>query len=273
MSPDGGAPDGASAPGWSVPELMAVALARELRDGDVVRVGVATPVAEAAVRLAHLRHAPSMDLVFSGVRMNASDLAVFPMPAFGWDRRALKGVESFSDTGHRFDRLKDWGSGVFFIGGLQVDPHGNTNLIGIGPEHRRLRFRGPGSVGTPTLTTHIGRYYIVLNAHTARLFVPRCDYVSAVGWGAGGADARRALGLPGGGPQLCLTPLCAMDFHPETKRLQVRSLHPGVTAAEVQARTGFDLGIPARPPVTEPPSAEELHVLRTRIDLEGVLRR
>ena len=112
--------------GWSVPELMAVALSRELRDGDVVRVGVATPVAEAAVRLAHLRHAPSMDLIFSGVRMNASDLPVFPMPAFGWDRRALKGVESFSDTGHRFDRVKDWGHGVFFIGGLQVDPHGNT---------------------------------------------------------------------------------------------------------------------------------------------------
>ncbi len=189
------------------------------------------------------------------------------------DERALKGVESFSDTGHRFDHLKDWGSGVFFIGGLQIDPCGNTKLIGIGSEHRRLRFRGPGSVGTPTLTTHIGRYYIVLNSHTARLFVPRCDYVSAVGWGGGGADARRALGLPGGGPQLCLIPLCAMDFHPETKRLQVRSLHPGVTAAEVRARTGFDPGIPDRPPVTEPPSAEELHVLRTRIDLEGVLRR
>ena len=262
-----------SEPACSTLELMAIALSRELRDGDVVRVGVATPVAEAAVRLAHLRHAPNMDLIFSGVRMNAHDLPAFPMPAFGWDRRALKGVESFSDTGHRFDRVKDWANGVFFIGGLQVDPHRNTNLIGIGTDHRRLRFRGPGSVGTPTLTTHIGRYYIVLNSHTPRLLVPRCDYVSAVGWGQGGSDARRKLGLPGGGPELCLTPLCAMDFHRETKRLQVRSLHPGVTAAEVQAQTGFDLAMPAGVAVTPPPSAEELHMLRTRIDLENALRR
>lgn len=61
--------------------------------------------------------------------------------------------------------------------------------------------------------------------------------------------------------------------HPETKRLQVRSLHPGVTAAEVQAQTGFDLAILAGAAVTEPPGAEEPHVLRTRIDLEGALRR
>jgi glutaconate CoA-transferase subunit B len=205
--------------------------------------------------------------------MNAADLPALPMPAFGWDRRALKGVESYSDTGHRFDSVKDWHRHVFFIGGIQVDPHGNTNLIGIGPDHARLRFRGPGSVGTATLTTHVGRYYIVLNSHTPRLFVERCDYVSAIGWGAGGADARRRLGLPGGGPCLCITPLCVMDFHPDAKRLRLRSVHPGVSAAEVRAQTGFDLGPLDDVPATQPPSAEELRLLRTRIDLGGVLRR
>jgi hypothetical protein len=68
--------------------------------------------------------------------------------------------------------------------------YGNTNLIGIGPDYRHLKFRGPGSVGTPTLSTHVGRYYIVLNNHNPRVLVERCDYISAYGWGTGGADAQ-----------------------------------------------------------------------------------
>jgi glutaconate CoA-transferase subunit B len=270
MTPSGGARETSTA--YSTMELMAVTLARDLRDGDVVRVGVAMPVAEAAVRLAHLLHGPNMELIFSGVQMNAADLGVFPMPQYGWDRRALVGVESYSDTGHRFDRMKDWHRHVFFVGGIQVDPFGNINLIGIGHDHRRLRFRGPGSVGTPTLTTHVGRYYIVLNSHTRRVLVEKCDHVSAVGWHTGGADARRKLGLPGGGPRLCITPLGVLDFHDDTKRMRVRSVHRGTSAADLQAQTAFDLAIPPSVPSTEPPTAEELHALRTRIDLTGVLR-
>ena len=258
---------------YSPQELMAVVLARDLQDGEVLRVGVAMPVVEAAVRLAHLLHGPNMELVFFGVRMNVAHLHRLPMPAFGWDRRVVRWAESYSDAGHRFDRLKDWHNHVFFIGGVQVDPYGNTNLIGVGPDYHHLHFRGPGSVGTATLSTHIGRYYIVLNSHTPRIFVERCDYISAYGWGAGGADARRRLGLPGGGPKYCVTPLCVMDFADDTKRLRLRSLHAGVSAAEVRAQTGFELKSPVPPPTTDPPSAEELHALRTRVDPTGFLRR
>lgn len=252
---------------------MAVVLARDLKDGDVLRVGVAMPVVEAAVRLAHVMHGPNMELIFLGARMNVAHLHTLPMPAFGWDRRVVRWAESYSDTGHRFDRLKDWHNHVFFIGGVQVDPYGNTNLIGVGPDFHRLRFRGPGSVGTTTLSTHVGRYYIVLNSHTPRIFVERCDYISAYGWGTGGADARSRLGLPGGGPQYCLTPLCVLDFAAESKRMRLYSLHPGISAAEVQRQTGFQLDMPDRVPTTAPPTSEELQVLRTRVDREGFLRR
>jgi glutaconate CoA-transferase subunit B len=258
---------------YSSQELMAIVLARDLHDGDVLRVGVAMPVVEAAVRLAHLVHGPNMELIFLGARMNVAHLHSLPMPAFGWDRRVVRWAESYSDTGHRFDRVKDWDRHVFFIGGVQVDPYGNTNLIGVGSDYSHLRFRGPGSVGTPTLSTHVGRYYIVLNAHSPRIFVERCDYVSAYGWGTGGADARTRLGLPGGGPKYCVTPLCVMDFAEDTKRLRLRSLHFGVSTTEVQQQTGFALTIPPHVPSTEPPTAEELTALRTRVDLNGFLRR
>lgn len=258
---------------YSAQELMTVVLARELQDGDILRVGVAMPVVEAAVRLAHLMHGPNMELIFLGARMNVFDLHSLPMPAFGWDRRVVRWAESYSDTGHRFDRVKDWHRHVFFIGGVQVDPYGNTNLIGVGSDYRHLKFRGPGSVGTPTLSTHVGRYYIVLNSHSPRIFVERCDFISAYGWGTGGADARAKLGLPGGGPKYCVTPLCVMDFADETKRMRLRSVHAGVDESEVRARTGFSLADADSPMVTEPPTVEELRVLRSRVDLDGFLRR
>ena len=258
--------------GFGVAELMACVLARELHDGEELQVGVALPVPEAAVRLAHLMHGPNMELVFLGARMNVHHLEHIPLPQFGWDNRVVRWTESFSDRGHRFDQVKDWHRRVFFIGGLQVDRHGNTNLIGVGEDYRRLRFRGPGSVGTPTLTTHVGRYYLVLNGHTPRIFVPKCDFISTVGWGQGGADARQKLGLPGGGPALCVTPLCVLDFTEDDKRMRLKSLHPGVTVDEVRRATGFELVIPDDVPETAAPTAEELHMLRTRIDPTGALR-
>lgn len=257
----------------AIAELLACFLARDLNDGEELQVGIALPIPEAAVRLAHLLHGPNMELIFLGARMNVHHLDQIPMPAFGWDNRVVRWTESFSDRGHRFDQVKDWHRRVFFVGGLQVDPYGNTNLIGVGSDFRRLKFRGPGSVGTPTLTTHVGRYYIVLNSHTPRLFVPRCDFVSTVGWGQGGADARRTLGLPGGGPKYVVTPLCIMDFTEDEKRLRLKSLHPGVTREEVIAQTGFELVLPDEVPVTGAPSEEELTVLRTRVDVSGALRR
>lgn len=257
----------------STQELMAVYLARELNDGEILRVGVATPVAEAAVRLAHLMHGPNMELVFLGVRMNVAHLDTIPMPAFGWDRRVVRWAESYSDTGHRFDRVKGWDNHVFFIGGIQVDPRGNTNLIGIGPDYRHLNFRGPGSVGTPTLSTHIGRYYIVLNNHSPRVLVEKCDYISAYGWGSGGADARKRMGLPGGGPKYCITPLAVMDFTEDTKRMRLKSVHPGVSVETVKRETGFDLVIPSSVATTPAPNSDELNLLRTRVDLAGRLRR
>ncbi|MBX9607174.1 MAG: hypothetical protein K2Y51_13200 [Gammaproteobacteria bacterium] len=256
----------------SVSELLACFLARDLADGEELQVGVALPIPEAAVRLAHLMHGPNMELIFLGARMNVHHLERVPLPAFGWDRRVVRWAESYSDRGHRFEQVKDWHRRVFFVGGIQVDMYGNINLIGVGEDPRRLRFRGPGSVGTPTLTTHVGRYYIVLNSHTPRVLVPKCDYVSAVGWGAGGADARVKLGLPGGGPKYCVTPLCVMDFHEDEKRMRLRSVHPGVSVEQVVQATGFPLLVPDEVPVTMAPSAEELRVLRERVDWVGALR-
>ena len=93
---------------YSPRELMAAVLARDLNDGDQLQVGIAMPVAELAVRLAHLMHGPNMELIFFGGRMNVHHLDHMPIPEFGWDNRVVRWTESFSDRGHRFEQIKDW---------------------------------------------------------------------------------------------------------------------------------------------------------------------
>ena len=82
----------------SINELLACFLARDLNDGEELQVGVALPIPEAAVRLAHLMHGPNMELVFLGARMNVHHLERVPLPAFGWDRRVVRWTESFSEV-------------------------------------------------------------------------------------------------------------------------------------------------------------------------------
>ena len=80
-------------------------------------------------------------------------------------------------------------------------------------------------------------------------------------------------GLLGGGPRYCITPLCIFDFEEETKRMRLKSVHPGVSVEQVLANTGFTPVVPAQVPTTPPPTAAQVALLRNRIDVAGVLRR
>jgi glutaconate CoA-transferase, subunit B len=126
-------------------------------------------------------------------------------------------------------------------------------------------------VGTGNMAAFTNRYYLYSQVHNPRVFVPKVDYISALGWGDG-PGTRERWHLPGGGPRYCYTPLCVMDFDPDTKRMRLKSVHPGVTVGEVQSATGFELVIPDEVPETPLPTDEELEVLRTRVDPTGALR-
>jgi glutaconate CoA-transferase subunit B len=146
---------------------------------------------------------------------------------------------------------------VFFAGGLQIDAFGNTNLERIG-EAARPRLKGPGGVGLPFLPL-ARRVLIYTTSHDARTLVEKVDFVSGP-----------AHSLSGQGPVLIVTPLCTMDFDPSSRRARLRTLHPGVSEAQVRASTGFQLP-PATVRETELPSDEMLEILR-QIDSGGLLR-
>lgn len=255
---------------FTIQELNAVFLSRQIKDGERALVGANVPVPRAGVLLAHLHHGPNMIVMLAHTRTNLHHEPVLPNFASLTDWRQARWAESYYihyEVFDAFDKITD----LFAVGALQIDPHGNSNLIGIGPNYKELKFRGPGAVGTPSAAVDIGRYYLYVAAHDTRIFVEKCDFISTFGWGDGG-DHRQRLGLPGGGPRYCITPLCIMDFEEQTKRMRLHSLHPGVSVDDVVRNTGFELIIPEHVPVTEEPSDEEMRLLRQRVDPEGILR-
>ncbi len=253
-------------------EIMATVLARDLVDGEWVEVGANLPVPRAGVLLAHLLWGANMTVMIAMTKANVLNEPVIEEFQLITDQRATRWAEAYYIHNDLVENMKFRRKGVFFAGALQIDRHGNSNLIGIGSDYRALKFRGPGAIGVCNATVMNSRFHLVVNAHDKRIFVPKCDFVSAYGWGTGGKDARTKLGLPGGGPRYVVTPLCVMDFDEETKRMRLHSVHPGVMVEQVLANTGFDLLVPAKVPVTQPPTAQQLHTLRTRIDVQGALR-
>lgn len=268
--PGGGAGEGAAgaargAVDYSVAELLACRLAHEFADGERISLGAGVNFARAAVLLAHHLWAPSMRIMIGNSWTNFAGERDINLHADVSDFRDARWAESWLRQSTAMLDYRFF-SDAFVVGGMQIDAFGNTNLIGIGADHRHLKVRGPGPIGTTSHTTYCDRYYIAAPQHTPQAFVPECDFISAVGWGEGGPDGRARLGLPGGGPRLCLTPLCVFDFESADRRLRLQSVNPGHTVAEVEAQTGCEIEVPAEVPTTAPPTAEELRVLREAID-------
>jgi glutaconate CoA-transferase, subunit B len=253
-------------------EVMSTFIARDIGDGEEIFVGTNLPVVRAGVLLAHLHHGPNMRVMLAHTRTNLFGAPVMEHFEMLTDWRAARWAEGYFNDNDIVLNQKSRRHAVFFVGALQVDPFGNSNLIGLGADRRRFKLRGPGAIATTTNASYADRYYIFLTEHSPRVLVPHCDWISTVGWGKGGAEARAKLGLPGGGPRYCITPLAVLDFEPQSKRLRLCSIHPGVTIDEVRNRTGFELLIPGQVPTTELPSAEELDILRRRVDRQGLLR-
>src|SRR5581483_8841174 len=106
---------------------------------------------------------------------------------------------------------------------------------------------------------------ILIIRHEKRKLVERLVHNTSPGFLTGG-DSRERAGLPRGGPSRVLTDKCVFGFDEQTRRMKVLSIHPGVTHDELRENTGFELEIPAGCPLTAPPTAEEVRLIREELD-------
>jgi glutaconate CoA-transferase subunit B len=257
---------------YSRDELLACWIAGEMTNEDRCFVGANLAVPRAGNLLAHLTHAPDLKVGIGLVRTSMLNEPVLEPSKFSTDYRMSRFAEGVIIHNDIFDDMRS-SSTVFFVGGIQIDRYGNTNLIGVGDDYEHLQLRGPGSLGTVSSAHFCDRYYLYTPAHDPRVLVEKADFITVFGHGEGGDHrARLRLDRYNAGPSALITPLAILDFETPDHRMRVQSVHPGVEVADVQAATGFELVVPDEVPLTPEPTAEQLRLLRERIDVEGLLR-
>ena len=239
-------------------ELMAAAGAREIKDREVVAVGLGLPVV--ASFLAKQTHAPNMTMLF--------ELGVIdPEPVHAgvgladprvWYR--AKVLSSFVDILGSI--LHKGRVDVGFLGGLETDQYGNLNTTLIGDPRGKFRHM-VGSGGANDIASSAKRNIIIIR-HDARKLKKTISFVTSPGYVTGG-ESRAKAGLSGG-PSRVITDKAIFGFHPETKQMMLLSIHPGNTIEDVVGTMGFAPVVPQHVPYTEPPEKEQLRIIREVID-------
>jgi len=243
-------------------ELMAVCGSRQIKNGEVVFIGTGLPMI--AALLAKRTHAPGARIVFEAgfIDSNAKDIALSIADSrLGW--RASGAIGLIETLGLM---LQGGHVDLGFVGAAQVDMYGNINTTYIG-SFEKPSVRLPGSGGGNDIVSSAKRI-VVMMTHEKRKMVTKLDYLTSPGF-LDGPEARQKVGLLGGGPSLVVTNLCQMDFEPQTKRMRLATVHPGVTVKQVLENTSFDLIMPSNVPTTDLPTCEELELLRV-IDPTGI---
>jgi glutaconate CoA-transferase subunit B len=244
-----------SAAAYTASELLAVMSARLLRDGQVVFAGVGIPLL--AATLAQRLHAPGLTILFEGGTIGAF-VEPGKLPPSTNEQRCTRRANMVLGSTDVLLLLQRGYVDIGFMGGAQIDQYGNLNSSFIG-DSQRPASRLPGTGGGNDIASLT--QMIVAMKHEKRRFVKSVDFVTSPGF-LRGDSSRADAGLIAGGMYRVVTDLGMLGFDEGSKRMKLLALHPGVTLDEVQQNTGFELLIASELPVTDPPTENELAVLR-----------
>jgi glutaconate CoA-transferase subunit B len=242
-------------------EIMAAAGARELKDGEIVVVGIGLP--QVACFLAKSTHAPGLTPL---LEIGVANMHPKDTPVGLADSRIFYRATAWSGfldvMGMNLHRgVVDTG----FLGALEVDRYGNINTT-LSREGDKVRYFN-GSAGGNDVAS-LAKRIIVIMRHEKRKLPIAVSHLTSPGFPGG--KSRGELGLRGGGPHRIITDKAVMGFDAASHSASLLSLHEGVSLEDVLANTGFPLLVPAEVPSTPLPTGEELRLLREEIDPKGV---
>ncbi len=215
-------------------ELMAVVISREVRDCETVGVGAVSPIPAAGCILAEQLHAPHITLII----LDSEEYYPFPAGSSELHFMAQRGELD-----------------LFFLSGIQFDRRGNFNLHVIG-DYNAPSVRMAGAYGSAMLYYMAHRVILFRTEHTRRIFVEQVDFVT-------GAGVTPENVYREGGPALMVTPKAVLAWDKTAGEWLLDSVQPGSSVEDVRQNTGFDLRVSPSVHTTPPPTARELHVLRT----------
>ena len=255
-----------TATAYTPQEMMTTVAARELRDGEVVFVGIGLP--NLACNLARATHAPTLVLIYESGAVGAVPER---LPVSIGDPALVTGALMVASMADTFQCLLQGGRiEVGFLGGAQVDRYANINTTVIG-EYARPTVRLPGSGGATEIAIH-ARRTLVIGALSPRAFPERVDFVTSPGHRSHGRT-RRELGHPGAGPVRVITDCGVLEANADTGELELAALYPGVTVQTVRERVGWPLVVRAPLESVAPPASEAVRLLRDVLDPQRLFLR
>src|ERR1700704_4785392 len=242
-------------------EIMVAAGARELKDSEIVVVGIGLP--QVACFLAKGTHAPGLTPL---LEIGVANMRPLHTPVGLADSRIFYRATCWSGfldvMGMNLHRgVVDTG----FLGALEVDRFGNINTT-LSREEGRVRYFN-GSAGGNDVASLAKRVIVILR-HEKRKLPIAVGHLTSPGFVGG--KTRQELSLRGGGPHRIITDKCVIGFDSTSRSAALLSLHGGVSLEDVLANTGFPLVLSDKPFLTPLPTAQELRLLREEIDPKGV---
>jgi glutaconate CoA-transferase subunit B len=242
---------------YTLQELLIAAAAREIKDREVVFVGVGIPCLGAVV--AKLTHAPNVILAMESGGIGATPYRL----VLGIGDNAC-GENAICVTS-QWRVLSDQQRGYFdlgMLGGAQVDKYGNLNstaIFGDG-DYFHPQTKLPGSGGASDIAISAKRTLIMMNQQKRR-FLHKVDFITSPGY-LDGPGSREKYGYPGNGPSVIITNMGIFRFDEETKEAYLNSVHPGVTVEDVKKEVSWDLKVSPDVQTTPKPTREEVEIIR-----------
>jgi glutaconate CoA-transferase subunit B len=238
---------------YSLSELMVASAAREIRDGEVVFVGMRLPLI--AFVVAKKTHAPNAIGLFENgvIRSTPAAELIYTMA----DPPNIHGATQCLDMLGVMSLLQSGRVHLGFLGAAEVDRFGNLNSTEV--RGARGLTRLPGSGGACDIAS-LAQRFVVLLGHSRERLPERVSYITSPGNGDGRGWRQRA-GLPRGGPSAAITTKAVLRFAEDGEAF-LASVHPGVEVEDVLRNTGWTLRTPNQLTATQAPSAEELQAIR-----------
>ncbi len=264
---------------YTMGELMVAAAAREIKDGEVVFVGMRLPLI--AFVVAKRTHAPNAVGLFENgvVRSAPASELIYTMA----DPPNILGATQCLDMLSVMSMLQSGRVDLGFLGAAEVDRFGNLNSTEVcvsGHGFSRAAqadkknaalaaggkvIRLPGSGGACD-SASLAQRFVVLLEHSKHRLPERVSYITSPGYGDG-KGWRQRVGLPRGGPSAAITTKAVLRFGPDGEAY-LASVHPGISVDDVVANTGWKLRVSADVGETPVPTNAELAVIRD-YDKEG----
>jgi glutaconate CoA-transferase subunit B len=231
-------------------EFMIVCSSRALINERVVFVGVGLP--GVACNLALRTINPDMEMVYEsgvfGAKPERSPLSI-------GDPTLISGSTMTCAQGDLF---------MYYLQGGRIDV--NSTVIG---SYEKPKIRLPGSGGACEIAIHSKKLFMIMRLKK-RAFVQKLDFYTSPGYINGVKNERAALGIPGTGPQRVVTDMALFRFDEETGEMVLSSLRPGVTVEQVQGEVNWPLKVSSDVKIEDPPTEEELRIIREEIDPKGI---